>query len=142
MIKISSIFLKYLSLFLLIFSLSGCLKPPYTNLNNDELQALLEQGIPIYDIRRPEEWRKTGVVEGSRLLTFVDKGGKLKPNFLPQFTQEIDKNQPVILICRTGNRTDTLARHLMEKLGYTNVYNVRYGITDWIREKRPTLKPH
>ena len=25
------------------------------------------------DIRRPEEWRETGVVEGSQLLTFVDE---------------------------------------------------------------------
>jgi diacylglycerol kinase len=35
------------------------------------LKALLAQGVQIYDIRRPEEWRSTGVVEGSRKLTFV-----------------------------------------------------------------------
>ncbi len=133
--------LKIVSVLLLTLALSSCFKPPYTNLNNDELQKLLDQGVPIYDIRRPEEWRKTGVVANSRLLTFVDKGGRLKPNFLPQFTREIDKNQPVILICRTGNRTDTLARHLMEKLGYTQVYNVRDGITRWIGEKRPVVRP-
>ncbi|MCF6346241.1 MAG: rhodanese-like domain-containing protein [Thiomicrorhabdus sp.] len=132
---------KLLSILILSLSLSACFEPPYTNLNNEQLKTMLDQGVVIYDVRRPEEWRKTGVVEGSRLLTFVDKSGRLKPDFLPKFTAEVDKNQPIILICRTGNRTDTLARHLVEKLGYTQVYNVRDGITRWIREKNPVIRP-
>ncbi len=134
-------FLKLLGIIMLTLSLSSCFEPPYTNITNEQLKTLLEQGIPIYDVRRPEEWRKTGVVEDSRLLTFVDKSGRLKPDFLPRFTAEVDKNQPVILICRTGNRTDALARHLVEKLGYTQVYNVRDGITRWIAEKQPVVRP-
>ncbi len=134
-------FLKLLGIIMLTLSLTSCFEPPYTNLNNEQLKTMLEQDVPIYDVRRPEEWRKTGVVEDSRLLTFVDKSGRLKPDFLPRFTAEVDKNQPVILICRTGNRTDTLARHLVEKLGYTQVYNVRDGITRWIAEKQPVVRP-
>ncbi len=132
---------KLFSTLFLALSLSSCFEPPYTNLTNEELKAMLAQGTPIYDVRRPEEWQKTGVVQGSKLLTFVDKSGRLKPDFLPRFTAEIDKNQPVILICRTGNRTDTLARYLVEKLGYTQVYNVRDGITRWIQEKNPVIRP-
>lgn len=130
-------FLKFLSLFALVLTLSACSEPPYTNLNNAELQTMLDQGVPVYDIRRPEEWRKTGVVDQSRLLTFVDDRGRLNPDFMPRFTNAIDKDQPVILICRTGNRTDALGRYLVEELGYTQVYNIRDGITHWIREKRP-----
>jgi len=131
-----SIFLKFLGVFALMLTLSACFEPPYTNLNNEELQSMLDQGVPIYDIRRPEEWRKTGVVDQSRLLTFVDDRGRLKPDFIPRFTSAIGKDEPVILICRTGNRTDALGRYLVEKLGYTQVYNVRDGITHWTREKR------
>ncbi|VAW46003.1 hypothetical protein MNBD_GAMMA04-790 [hydrothermal vent metagenome] len=134
-------FLKLLGLFVLTLSLSSCFEPPYTNLNNEQFLQMMNQGVPVYDVRRPEEWRKTGIVEGSELLTFVDKSGRLKPDFLPKFTAQIDKNQPVILICRTGNRTDTLARYLVEKLGYTQVYNVRDGITRWISEKQPVVRP-
>ena len=43
----------------------------------------------------------------------------------------------MILICRTGNRTSTLARHLAEQMDYTQVYNVRNGITRWINHGRP-----
>ncbi len=133
--------IKRLSVILLLsFVLAGCSAPPYTNLDNAGLKALLAQGVPIYDVRRPEEWRQTGVVEGSRLLTFVDDRGRLLPDFLPRFTAEVDKHQPVILICRTGNRTDALARHLMEEMGYTRVYNVRDGITRWIGDAQPVTR--
>jgi rhodanese-related sulfurtransferase len=90
--------------------------------------------VPLFDIRRQDEWRQTGVIEGSQLLTFVDGGGRVTPDFLERFGNVAARDDPVILICRTGNRTSTLARHLVEQLGYTRVYNVRDGITRWIDE--------
>ena len=132
---------RLLGVVLVALILGGCSEPPpYVNLDNAGLQALATQGVPIYDIRRPEEWRQTGVVQGSRLLTFVDERGRPNPEFLPRFSAEIGKDDPVILICRTGNRTDVLARHLVEKMGYTRVYNVRDGITHWIRERQPVAR--
>ena len=124
----------------LLLVLPACGELPYTNLDSAELETLLDSGIPLYDIRRVEEWRQTGIVEGSQLLTFVDAGGRVKPDFLQQFTEDVGQHDPVILICRTGNRTSTLARHLAENMGYTRVYNVRNGITQWIREKRPVKR--
>ena len=112
-------------------------EPPYSNIENDQLQTMLEGNIPIYDIRRPEEWYQTGIIEGSQLLTYVDADGRVQANFLNRFTTDIGKNDPVILICRTGSRTSNLARYLVEELGYTNVFNVDSGITRWIRENRP-----
>jgi rhodanese-related sulfurtransferase len=120
--------------FLLLVALSGCAEPPYNNLDNRQLKTLLEKGVPIFDIRRPEEWRQTGVIENSRLLTFADTGGRVRPDFLARFTQTVGKDVPVILICRTGNRSSTLARHLVEQMGFTQVYNVRNGITRWISD--------
>ena len=125
---------------LFLLALGSCAEPPYSNADNAQLQALLAQGVPIYDIRRPEEWRSTGVVEGSRTLTYVDAAGRMNPEFLPRFTAEVGKNDPVVLICRTGSRTDKLARELMEKQGYTQIYNVRRGITGWIAGNHPVVK--
>ncbi|NWG85995.1 MAG: rhodanese-like domain-containing protein [Hydrogenophilaceae bacterium] len=132
--------LRIIALLSLLFVLSGCAEPPYTNIDNTQLQTLLKQGVTIYDVRRPEEWRQTGVVEGSRLLTFVDANGRPTPDFFARFTTEVKKDEPVIVICRTGNRTDVLARLLVEELGYRQVYNVRDGITRWIAEKNPTVR--
>jgi rhodanese-related sulfurtransferase len=125
---------------LVVLALGGCSKPPYNNVDNAQLQTLIAQGVPIYDVRRAEEWRRTGIVEGSHTLTWVDQSLHPNPEFLPRFTTEVDKNAPVILICRSGNRTDKLARDLMEKHGYTQVYNVRDGITGWIAAGNPVVK--
>jgi rhodanese-related sulfurtransferase len=103
-------------------------------------EIMLENNIPIYDVRRPEEWQQTGVIEGSHLLTFVDANGQVKPDFINRFTTAIDKDDPVILICHTGSRTSKLAHHLMAELDYTNVFNVDDGINRWLREKRPVTR--
>jgi rhodanese-related sulfurtransferase len=125
---------------LFLLTLGGCAEPPYTNVDSGQLKALLTEGVPLYDIRRPEEWRETGVVEGSRKLTYVEASGQPNSEFLSRFIAEVDKNAPVVLICRSGNRTDALARHLVEKLGYTRVYNLRHGITRWMSEGNPVAR--
>ena len=133
-------FYKVFSVLLLIMTLPACSEPPYNNLDNKQLKTMLEQGTPIFDVRRPDEWRQTGIVNNSKLLTFVDANGRLNPEFLPRFTSTVGKDDPVILICRTGNRTSQLARYLAEEMGYTNIYNVRNGITKWIRENQPVQR--
>lgn len=125
---------RFFGLSLLLITLSACTELPYNNINNGTLKTMLEQGVQIYDVRRPDEWRQTGVIKDSRLLTFVDGSGSVKPDFLTKFTSSVGKDDPVILICRTGNRTSSLARHLAEKMGYTQIYNVHDGITRWISE--------
>jgi len=131
---------RFFGLFLLLSTLSACTKPPYNNIDNGTLKTMLEQGVPIFDVRRPDEWRQTGVIKDSHLLTFVDGSGRVKPDFLTKFTSTVDKNEPVILICRTGNRTSSLARHLVEKMGYTQIYNVHDGITRWISEGHSVVR--
>ncbi|MEN8214266.1 MAG: rhodanese-like domain-containing protein, partial [Pseudomonadota bacterium] len=43
--------------------------PLYTNISNAELTQLLERETTLVDIRRPEEWKQTGIVPGSRMIT-------------------------------------------------------------------------
>ena len=125
---------------LLAASLVACSKPPYENVDNTQLKALLQQGVPLYDIRRPQEWKQTGVVEGSQLLTWVDGGGRVQPGFFETLAANAPKDRPVALICRTGNRTSQLARELMEKHGYQKIYNVEDGITGWIAAGQPVAR--
>ena len=131
---------RIFGLFLILITISACAEPPYNNLDNKQLKTMLEKNVRIFDVRRPDEWRQTGVVEGSQLLTFVDGSGKVKADFLARFTATVGKDDPVILICRTGNRTSKLTRHLVENMGFTQVYNVRNGITQWISDGQPTVR--
>ncbi|MGB5585314.1 MAG: rhodanese-like domain-containing protein [Gammaproteobacteria bacterium] len=127
--------LSVLLLFLAL--LPSCSEPPYTNLDNAQLQTMLDQNVPLYDVRLPQEWHQTGVIEGSRQLTFIDNAGRVRPDFFSRFSTEVGKDDPVIVICHSGSRTRTLAYHLVEQMGYTQVFNVRKGINRWISEQRP-----
>lgn len=109
----------------------------YSNIDNAKLQELIKQGVTLVDIRRKEEWQQTGVVEGSKTITFFDHTGRINPNFVPEFTAIAKPDQPVVLICRTGNRTQAASQAIAQQLGYKDVYNVTHGITGWISEKRP-----
>ncbi|MCA1790690.1 MAG: FKBP-type peptidyl-prolyl cis-trans isomerase [Thioalkalivibrio sp.] len=108
--------------------------PPFSELDNRGLAEMIAKGVKVVDIRRPEEWRQTGVVEGSHLITAFDQHGRVVPGFPAEFQGLVAKDEPVVLICRTGSRTATLARALAEQLQYQKVYNVTDGITRWIAE--------
>ena len=110
--------------------------------SNSQLKSLLENNVPIIDIRREEEWKATGIIENSILMTFFDKNGK--PNtsdWLNKLNQIASKNDPIVLICRTGRRTGIVAKSLSEKLGYKSIYDVTDGITEWLKEGNSVVKP-
>ncbi|MET0047646.1 MAG: rhodanese-like domain-containing protein [Sedimenticola sp.] len=111
------------------------------NISNQELQQLLAEGVPIIDVRRPEEWKQTGVVEGSHLMTFFDKKGNYNVGkWLQELSSVAGQDEPFILICRTGNRTGIIGRFLANKLKFNRVYNVEKGITHWIARGNPVVK--
>lgn len=112
----------------------------YSNINNAKLQELLDKNVLIVDIRRKEEWQQTGIVKGSKTITFFDRTGRINQEFVPQFTAIAKPDQPVILICRTGNRTKAASEAIAKQLGYKNVMNVTTGIMGWITQKRPVVK--
>lgn len=114
--------------------------PPFQNVNNAELAVLLENGTKIIDIRRPEEWKQTGVIKGSILLTAFDTRGQIVPSFPKALEETVNKDEPFILICRTGNRTSAIALPLAEQLGYKHVINATKGITSWIKEGNQVSK--
>ncbi|MBT3764705.1 MAG: peptidylprolyl isomerase [Rhodospirillaceae bacterium] len=114
--------------------------PKYNNVDNATLKSLLKKGVKIVDIRRPDEWKSTGVIEGSKLITAFDGNGNFNRAFPGEFESYVGKKEGVILICRTGNRTSVLSQMLTEQAGFSKVYNVTDGIVKWIDGKNPVVK--
>ncbi|WP_230969915.1 rhodanese-like domain-containing protein [Nitrogeniibacter aestuarii] len=111
------------------------------NIDNAELLRLQAAGVPVVDVRTAPEWQETGIVPGSHLLTFFGTGGRAEPAAWLRKLQPIaTPDQPVILICRSGNRTRTISNFLSSQVGYTKVYNVTRGIKDWIKDGKPLNK--
>jgi len=114
--------------------------PPFVSISNSELATRLEGGIKLIDIRRPEEWQQTGVVDGSIKSTAFDREGRFQKSFMEMLEKTVQPDEEFAVICRTGNRTANLSNWLVTRGGYRNVLNVQDGITSWIEEKHPIDK--
>lgn len=110
------------------------------HISNQQLEALLKKGVTLIDIRRPDEWAQTGTIAGSKRITFFLGNGQVNNNLVPQLLAAAPKDKPVILICRTGNRSRYASDMITKQLGYQLVYNVKKGITSWIAKGYPVSK--
>lgn len=131
------------SIFSAIFFLSAVLMAfsaaaEVVDIDNAELARLSAAGVPLIDIRTAGEWQESGVVAGSKLITYVDERGHVDlPAWLAKVQGVAKPDQPVIVICRSGNRTRAASQFLSEQAGYRTVYNVKGGVRAWVSDGRP-----
>ena len=124
-----------LTLVFLLFTLPA--RAELVNIDSAELARLIAKGVPVIDIRTKAEWDETGLVPGSHPLTFFDERGDADPAaWLARARSIAPPGTPVVLICRSGNRTEMAGRFLSDKAGYARVYNVKDGIREWIKQGR------
>ncbi len=104
------------------------------SVSSDEFQNYIEKygTDQLIDVRTPQEFN-AGHIPGAKLVNI----------YTPTFKQDIlkalkDKEKPVLIYCRSGNRSMVAGRYL-EKIGYL-VINLKYGIKDWIRQNKPVKK--
>jgi rhodanese-related sulfurtransferase len=123
-----------------LLAATGFARAEIIDIDNAQLDKLSKSGVPVIDIRLQSEWEETGIVAGSKLLTFFDEKGKVDaPAWLEKVKPIAQPNQPVVVICRSGNRTKAVSQFLSQQAGYATVYNVRQGIKGWIAAGGPVV---
>ena len=127
-----------------IVGIVGILKSEAQNqlkaLNAAELIDARQNGAVIIDIRREEEWKNTGIIQGAVLITAFQKDGSIHPNFQNKlFAAVTFAETPIVLYCRSGNRTNKIGNELVSKLGFTNVSHLLYGIEGWVKSEYKTI---
>ena len=121
--------------FLLFSSLALCAllaRAEVIDIDNAELAQLVKSGVTVIDIRPRAEWEETGIVPGSKLLTYFDERGRADPGWLEKLKPMARPGDPIVVICRSGNRTRPVSQLLAQQAGYPTVYNVKKGIKGWI----------
>nr|WP_289038981.1 rhodanese-like domain-containing protein [uncultured Allobacillus sp.] len=89
--------------------------------NNEQLkQKLTADNVTLVDVREPAEYA-FGHIPSAVSIPFGELEARL---------DELEKDQEVYVVCRTGNRSDLAAQLLTEK-GFENVYNVVPGMSTW-----------
>lgn len=82
----------------------------------------------LVDVRTPEEFNG-GYIPGAININLQE---------LQQKLSRIPKDKPVIVYCRSGNRS-AFAANILKQAGYTEVYDLG-GIIDWARQGLPITR--
>ena len=110
--------------------------------NNEKIEMLLENSVPLIDIRTEGEWRETGVINNSYLLTFFDKDGNYNfKKWMIEVEGIADENGPVIIMCRSGRRSSIVSNMMIKGNSEYLIYHVTNGIKSWIESSNKTVKP-
>lgn len=109
-------------MFIVIVLITGCGVKENGMISVEEVNEIVENyescdNVYVLDVREVDEYEE-GHIKNSINIPL----GSLT-------TIDYDKNAKIIVYCRSGNRSKT-AKELLEKLGYTNVYDMG-GINNW-----------
>ncbi|HEX7245925.1 MAG TPA: rhodanese-like domain-containing protein [Solirubrobacterales bacterium] len=97
-------------------------------ISREELQAKLDAGAQLVDVRAEHEW-EMGRIPGAVHLPLAE---------LSERAGEIDKERPIVFYCRGGNRS-TMATEAMVAEGY-EASKLTEGIVGWA-EAGQALEP-
>ena len=119
---------RWIPFLLLLLFLAGCTasneqENSYRQISMDEAVTMMdeESGYIILDVRTPEEFRERHIPNAINIPN--ETIGSEDIQELP------DKDQLILVYCRSGNRSKHASGKLAE-LGYTNIVEIG-GINDW-----------
>lgn len=80
----------------------------------------------LVDVREPREWAE-GHIPGSVLIPLGE---------LVRRANELDKAKPVVVVCRSGNRS-LAATDALRSLGFNDTASMNGGVIAWARAGHP-----
>jgi len=101
------------------FVASNLLHDTFKQKHMSEMRTLLESGAIIIDVREKEEY-ETAHIKGAKLIPLSELRKRL---------DEIPKDEPVYLHCRSGQRSYNAVLALQNR-GWDNVYNLSGGFIE------------
>ena len=104
------------------------------HIDNRELSNLIEKNVKIIDVRTKKEWKSTGIIKGSFLISLLNTNKKfIFENWYEIFNNRFGKNKSVIFICASGVRSNYISHLVNKKKPDLIIYNLKKGINHWIR---------
>ena len=105
----------------------------YKNINPKQLQERLaaSPNLVLLDVREAEE----------RDISKLNNDVHIPMGELQARLKELDPNSEIVVYCRTGNRSGSVAQY-MAQMGYKNVSNLAGGINLWAKQIDPSLRTY
>ena len=112
--------LPFLALFLVLV-LTACGNEGYRNVSSDEAKKLIDnKEVVVLDVRTPEEFQ-SGHIPDATLIPVQELEARLN---------ELKKNDPYLVVCRSGNRSVEASEILTSK-GFKKIFNMTEGMNAW-----------
>jgi len=109
----------------MVVTLTAC-ATNYTNISNSELETMLTENTDylFIDVRTSKEYNDERVPGFDINIDYY----KLDDDH--SLISELDTDKTVVLMCNSGNRSVSAAK-IFYDAGFTNIYNLKNGITGW-----------
>lgn len=85
--------------------------------------AIANDNVQLVDVRSEQEY-KEGAIDNALNIDFFQQDV-----FEEEFTK-LNKNEPLYLYCRSGNRSQKAANQL-DSLGFSKIYDLKGGYMEW-----------
>tara|TARA_Y200000002_G_scaffold55890_1_gene41208 strand:+ start:720 stop:1442 length:723 start_codon:yes stop_codon:yes gene_type:complete len=108
--------------------------PGYGLIKADDIKVLKEDGYKFIDIRTEKERENTGIISGSLEITAFDIYGNFVPEFMKTFRDLVELDDNIVFISNEGEIASMLANGFVEQLNATNMYALKGGIQQLIKE--------
>lgn len=128
-------FIKFLSYFLLVFTLTACSKNEdskikvdnrdlETKVNIEQAKKLIDENkeLIIFDVRTKEEY-DSGHIKNAILTPYDQINENIE--LIKQY-----KEKSVLVYCRTGRRSTIATKSLIDN-GFGKIYHMHEGISMW-----------
>mgnify|MGYP002639224039 CR=1 FL=1 len=114
--------------FLLLFTislLSSCAQDSNSVILGvvDYKEVVVGKDVQLVDVRTPQEY-KEGFIDDAINIDYMNP-----KSFNEEFTK-LDKNKPLYIYCRSGNRSQKSVP-LLKELGFTEIYDLKGGYNTW-----------
>ncbi|MEC8458766.1 MAG: rhodanese-like domain-containing protein [Bacteroidota bacterium] len=123
--------------FLLVLATASCqavmVSKDELNVDVSDFELIMDttsNGI-LLDVRTDNEFAQ-GHLRGAQQIDFY-------MNDFSNALEKLDKDQPVFIYCRSGNRSGKTAQQ-MKAMGFSEVYNLEGGISAWSKRGKPIAK--
>ena len=103
-------------------------EPIFMQLSPQDFSSKLGEDVVLIDIRTVEEYN-SGKIAGATNLDFYS-------SFFRADLDLLDKNKTYLIYCRSSSRS-SYAINIMKDLGFSEVYELRGGINNWMSAGLP-----
>ena len=92
-------------------------------------EDMRQRAVQVVDVREADEWRE-GHIDGAMHIPLGSLAARVA---------ELDRDQPVVTVCRSGKRSMVAAKALTQA-GFSDVTNLEGGMIAWSRSELPMTR--